>query len=1090
MNAVARKLRMMWTPALPAACLALEALAGTHARADVDRAAPLMRFPTSSATSVAFVARGDLWVAPRDGGRATRLVHGGVISTARFSPDGKHIAYTARQGGGQDVYSVPSSGGPSQRLTFDGGEARDDNLVSGWTPDGARVVMLSHRGAWAAKMLRAFTVPAGGGPAELLPVGESGLMSFAPDGRSVAFTRTFTNFAARKRYLGGEAQDIFTYDLGSHQLMQITDWRGTDTSPMWARGRVYFLSDRGAGFRANIWCYDLASRTTRQVTHFADYDIDWPSLGGDRITFQQGGRLWALDLPSERLHPLRIKVPDDGVQTRPRVQDVSREARVTDVSGAVDYALAPHGEAVLLSAHGDIFRIEAGHAGAAHDLTSTPAVDDEHPAWSPDGASIAYVTEASGAQQVALRRAAGGAERLLTHFSTGVLYTPRWAPDGRSLVVADAEHGLWWVSAAGGTPRLLARDPKAEIRDAIISPDGTYVAYSTQRSTGVRALHVQALASGRDVELSSPMESDRSPAYSADGRTLYFVSARHELPFTSDRGDEATVSTLKSDGVYAAPLMSASDGGAALDFAGAMSRAVALPVTPARITSLQVRGQTVLYETRPPVLIDGEMPGEDAHLHALDPTTGIDKVLLSGFDNLTVSADGAHALYRRDGAWRVASLTPAGADVALQVAGLTAPIDPLAQWAEIFERAWRLDRDLFFSRIMNGDDWRAVHDAYARLVPSVGSRQDLLYLLGELQGELATSHAFVVGLDADDAGPPSHTPRLGADLELDGRTGRYRFLRILRGDASRERFRSPLSAPGVDVRAGDYLLAVNGRELRAPTDPDALLAGAAGEVTLSVSAAPEGPRRQLHVKPLDDDLDLRQHDWVEANRARVAALTGGRVGYVFLADFDALGSEDLVRQLQPQLDKEGLVFDVRWNRGGFTSQAVLNLLKRIRAGEFVNREGALEPLPLFAAPRAMALIANASTASDGDQFTYFFRKDGLGPVVGQRTWGGVQGIKGPWPLMDGTAITIPKDSLASPDGSWLIENVGASPDVTEDPAPGEDASGDDRQLAVAAHAVAETLARNSPTALRPPSPLPAYPAEGDVPGAHFAPPSK
>ena len=1062
------------------------AMGGTHARAGIDRGTPLMRFSTSSATSIAFVARGDLWIAPRDGGRATRLAHGGMISAARFSPDGTHVAYTARRGGGQDVYTVSAGGGAPQRLTFDAGAGRDDNLVSGWTPNGARVVLLAHRGAWAAKVLRAFTVPAHGGPAELLPLGESGLVSFKPDGRSVAFTRTLTNFAARKRYLGGEAQDVFTYDLGLHRLTRITDWRGTDTSPMWANGRIYFVSDRGAGFRANIWCYDPATRATRQVTRFTDYDVDWPSLGGDRITFQQGGRLWALEVPSEHLHPLRIEVPDDGAQTRPRVQDVSREAVATDVSGAVDYALAPNGEAALVSAHGDIFRIGAGDA---HDVTFTPAVDDEHPAWSPDGTFIAYVTEAGGAQQVVVRPAAGGDERLLTRFATGVLNAPRWAPDGRSLVVADAEHGLWWVNAAGGASRLLARDPQAEIRDAVVSPDGGYVAYSTQRPTGVRALHVQELASGRDVVLSSPMESDRSPAFSADGRTLYFVSARHELPFTSDRGDEATVSTLQSDGVYAAPLVPAGGGATAFDLAGAMSRAVALPVTPARIAYLQLRGRSVLYETRPPALIDGEMPGEEAHLHALDPATGIDRVVLSGFENLTVSADGAHALYRRDGVWRTAGLAPAGADVALQVAGLVAPIDPRAEWAEIFEHAWRLDRDLFFSRVMNGDDWQAVHDAYARLVPRLGSRQDLLYLLGELQGELATSHAFVVGLDADDAGPPAHTPRLGADLALDAASGRYRFSRILRGDATRERFRSPLGAPGVDVRAGDYLLAVNGRELRTPTNPDALLVGAAGDITLSVSALPEGPRRQLRVKPLADDLDLRQHDWVEANRARVAALTGGRVGYVFLADFNALGSEDLVRQLQPQLDKDGIVFDVRWNRGGFTSQAVLNLLKRLRAGEFVNREGALEPLPLFAVPRAMALIANASTASDGDQFTYYFRKDGLGPVVGQRTWGGVQGIKGPWPLMDGTAITIPKDSLASPGGRWLIENVGASPDIAEDPLPGEDATGGDRLLVTAARTVAETLARTPPTPPRGPAPMPAYPAEGDVPGARFASPT-
>ena len=1051
-----------------------------------DVVAPLMRFPTVSASAVAFVARGDLWIAPRDGGRAVRLVQGGVISAARFSPDGRWIAYTDRRGGGQDAWVVPAAGGAPRRLTFDAGPRPEDDLVSGWTPDGARVVFLSHRGAWAAKVLRAFTVALGGGAAELLPLGQTGLVSFAPDGRILALTRSFTNLAARKRYLGGQAQDVFTYDLGSHALARITDWRGTDTAPMWAGRRIYFLSDRGAGFRLNLWCYDLDTRATRQVTRFADYDVDWPSLGGGRIVFQQGGRLWALDVPSERLHPVAVDVPDDGAAIRPRVQDVSREAQAADVTGAVDYTIAPRGEAALVSAHGDIFRIDA--RGGARNLTSTPAVDEEHPSWSPDGRTVAYVTEAHGAEQVAVRPAEGGAERRLTRFTSGVLYAPRWSPDGRALAVADAEHDLWWVQATGAAVRLVARDPAAEIRDAAFSPDGRRMAYSTQRATGLRALHVQELASGRDVVLSSPMESDRLPAFSADGRTLYFVSARHELPFTSDRDDEATVSTLKSDGLYAAPLTPAI-GEAALDLSGVMARATALPVAPARIVSLEVRGGLVVYETRPPALLDGELPGETAALHAFDPATGADKVLVAGLDDHALSADGGHVLYRRGGGWRLADLATGG-DTELATAGLAAPVDPRAEWAEMFERAWRLDRDLFFSRVMNGDDWRGVHDAYARLLPRLGSRQDLLYLLGELQGELATSHAFISGLDAGDPGPSVRPPRLGADLALDPASGRYRFTRIFRGDPTRERFRSPLGAPGLDVREGDYLLAVDGRDLRAPVAPDALLAAAtaAADLTLTVSTRPDGPGRPVRVTPLADDLDLRQHDWVEANRARVAALTGGRVGYVFLSDFNAAGSQDLVRQLQPQLDREGLVIDVRWNRGGFTSQAVLGLLKRVRVGSFVNREGALEPLPLFTAPRAMALVADAFTGSDGDQFTYFFRHDGLGPVVGQRTWGGVQGIKGPWPLMDGTTLTIPKDSLASDDGRWLIENVGAAPDIAVDPDLDEDATGRDLLLETAARTAAAVLARDPPSKPAAPAPNPAYPPAGDVPGARVSSP--
>ena len=1073
--------------ALALSALVLSASGFLVSAAAETRVAPLMRYPTSSRTQLAFVARGDLWIAPREGGPAHRVVQSqGEVSALRFSPDGRFIAYTDRRRGAQDVYVVPASGGKPRRLTFDARPRPEDNLVSGWTPDGRRVVFLSHRSAWAFQVLQAFTVPVSGGLAERLPLQQSGLVSFAPDGHTIAYTQTFTNFAARKRYLGGQAQDVFIYDLASRRLERITEWKGTDTAPMWAGRRIYFLSDRGVGFRANLWCYDLDTQRSYQVTHFADYDIDWPSLGAGRITFQQGGRLWAVDLPSERLHEIMADVPDDGARTAPRSVPVGREARTKDVTGAVDYALSPSGDAALVSAHGDVFSVATG-SGVVRDLTSSPAVDDEHPSWSPDGRSLAYVTEAEGAQQVAVRPRGEGPELRLTRFATGVLYTPVWSPDGASLAVANAEHELWWVHATGAPPRLVARDPAAEIRDAAFSADGRWLAYSTQRPTGMRALHLQELASGCDTVVSSSMESDRLPAFSPDGRTLYFVSERHELPFTSDRGDEATLSTLQSDGVYSVSLTRAGSAASAsmpIDLDGLMGRAVALPVTPSRIVSLESRGNEVIYEGRPPALIDGELPGEKAALHALNVGSGRDRVLLCDLESHTLSADGGHVLFRRDGAWRIADLA-AGGDAALDLAGLNMTVDPRAEWAEIFERAWRLDRDLFFSRVMNGDDWMAVHDAYARIVPRLGSRDDLIYLLGELQGEMATSHAFIDGRDAADAMPPARTPRLGADLALDDASGRYRLVHIYVGDATRERFRSPLGAPGLGVHPGDYLLAVNGRELRAPDDPDSLLAGVAGDLTLTLAPGPDGPRRNVQVSPLSNDLDLRQHDWVEANRRRVEALSGGRVGYIFVADFHALGSEDLVRQLQPQLDKQGLIFDVRWNRGGFTSQAVLNLLKRLRAGEFVNREGALAPLPLFAGPRAMATIANAETSSDGDQFAYFFKAFDLGPLVGQRTWGGVQGIKGPWPLMNGLALTIPKDSLASSDGHWLIENEGVSPNIAVDPSPDEAVTERDRLLETTVMAVLYQIAHLPEPTPRSPPPLPAYPPGGDVPGATF-----
>ena len=1044
--------------------------------------ATLIRFPSASEDAIAFVAHGDLWIAARDGGSVRRLVRSsGRIVAARISPDGRWVAYTERAHGGQDVYAVAVAGGVTRRLTFDLRPKSSGNLVVAWTPNGRDIVFLSDRSAWAFKVLQAFSVPLDGGEIRPEPLGQAGRLSFSPDGLSIAYTRTFTDLASRKRYLGGQAEDIFTYDLAERHLTRVTDWKGTDTAPMWSGRSIYFVSDRGAGSLANIWRYDLDSRAVRQITHFADYDVDWPALGGGRIMFQQGGRLWALELPAERLHEIKPDVPDDGAHTSPHTLAVGREARPVDVAAATDYALSPDGERAVFAAHGDLFSLTLD-GSIARDVTATPAVDEDHPAVSPDGLTLAYVTEAAGAQQIAVRSLSGGPERRLTRFQNGVFYTPLFSPDGNSLAVASAEHELWLVPLSGETPRRLAFDPAAEIRDAAFSPEGRWLAFSTLRATGVSALHLYDLRSGRDQVVGSPLESDRLPTFSADGRAFFFVSKRNELPFVTDRGDETTLSTLASDGIY----------GVALDERGAdnlLSRAVKLPVAPGRIVSLETRGSRIVYETRPPALLGGELPGSAAALHAMDPADGKDQTLVSGLDSYVSSADGRHVLFVRDAGWRVLDLAN-GREQAVDLAGLSTTVDPHAEWREMFEHAWRLDRDLFFNPTMNGSNWNAVHDAYVRLLPLLGSRSDFLYLLGQLQGELATSHAFISGLDADDGTPALHSPRLGADLTLDVASSRYRIARIYAGDPTRDRFRSPLNAPTLGgsteaAKLGDYLLAIDGKELKAPTDPDRFLLQASGPIELSLASRLEGSRRTLNVSPLTDDLGLRQHDWIDTNRRHVEAVSHGRIGYIFLPDFNAVGSEELFRQLQGQLDKEGLVIDVRWNRGGFTSQAVLELLKRVRAGIFVNRERAVTPLPLFTSPRAMAVVINAESASDGDQFAYFFKAESLGPAVGERTWGGVQGIRGPWPLMDGTAITIPKDSLASLDGRWLIENVGVEPDIPVDREPDEFLTGRDSQLDAAVQAVLAKLTAHPSPPLQAPPPLPAYPEGGQMPGSSF-----
>jgi tricorn protease len=1064
-------------------------------------ATPLMRYPTASQTDIAFVAYGELWKAPLKGGLAQRLTRDAcVVSTPLFSPDGRWIAYTCRSAGLHDVYLVPADGGEPKRLTYEASRSADGAMVVAWTPDSERVVFLSHRATPVTLLVRAFSVPVSGGLPEQLPLDRAGRMSFAQKGHAIAYNRIFRSLELRKRYLGGQEQDIYTYDFDTHSLTRLTKWKGTDTAPMWFGRKIYFVSDRDRNFRLNIWSYDLDTHSFRQLTDFADYDVDWPSLSESTITFQQGGHLFAMDLPSEALREVKVEFNDNSDPQRVQAQAAGRFARVTDARGRIDYALSPDGESILLSARGDLFSLSKKSQG--EDLTNTPGADEDHPSWSPNGRLIAYETDHRGSQQLAIRPSNGGSERILTHFPNGYFYTPLWSPRGDSLLVPDASHSLWWVHLDGSSPQKIAFDPYAEIRDATFSSDGRWVAYSTQRSTQLRAIHFYDLSTGQDTVVSSPMESDRSPVFTPDGRYFVFVSQRNEQPFVSDRDDENLISTVNSDGLYAVALdrdkpavtpkaaqnARRVDPPVHIDLEGFMLRAVALPAVPATIVSLQARPSALFYQTKPIQLIEGNIAGGKSELHALDLATFNDRVVTDDLENFSISGDGTAVAFHRHGEWRIQSTTSGVPNVTpLNLSALAATVDPRQEWAEMFENAWRLDRDIFFSKVMNGTDWQAVHNTYAKLLPFVSSPDDFVYVLGQMQGEMASSHTFIdPGIEAD-AHPPVYTGLLGVDYTLDSASGRYRLAKIYAGDATRPTMRGPLGMPGLGVKEGDYLLAVNGRELRFPEDPDKLLAGLTSEVTLTIGPGPSGPSREIKVQPLTDDTRLRRHDWVEHNRSEVDRLSHGRLGYIFLTDFSAEGAAGFVRQFYPQRDKEGLIFDVRWNVGGFTSQSVIDVLRRELAGVFVNREEALSTLPTATAPRAMVTITNYNSSSDGDQFPFFFRKFNLGKLVGERTWGGVQGINGDWTLMDGTPFTIPKDSLASLDGHWIIENEGVAPDIPVEPPPDEAVTHGDLELEVAVRTALEQLTLRPPLILKAPSPLPAYPPQGNVPGASFYP---
>jgi tricorn protease len=1113
---------------------------GTAAHAD-QSGHTLMRYPTLSGNTIVFVAHDNLWSVPRSGGTASRLTaDDGRDVLPRFSPDGRWIAFTGEYQGNRDVYVIPAAGGEAKRLTFTSDilpeaplRGGPNNMVVTWTPDSKSIVFLSRRVAWNSWINRLFTVPVTGGLPQLMPLDRGGFLSYSPDGKQIAYNRIFRNFRTWKRYQGGLGQDIYVYDFDSRKLTHVTDWPGTETFPMWYGKIIYFLSDHDAHQRENIWAYDTGSREFRQITHYTDYDIDFPSLGtggqGEAgIVFQQGGKLHVLDLPSEQLHDIDVIVPDDGTRTGPRFVDAKAQIREQDMAQHTNYDLAPNGGRIAFSARGDLFTLPAEH-GNTRDLTQTSNADEDHPSWSPDGKTLAYTTDITGEQQLAIRPAEGGPERILTHFERGYFYAPRWSPGGDRLAFSDNEHRLWIVATAGGEPQQIAQDQYQEVQSYSWAPDGRWLAYVLTGANQQSNIWLYSLDSRKSTRISDARSNDFSPGFDPAGRYLYFISTRHENPTLSR--SEFNIATLKMAGIYVAtlkrdapsPFAPQSDEGAGsppeqgkgrdndstatgeessvatkgkpaaarpkqpvqIDLDGLMDRAVPLPVQPAEINQIDVREDKVFYMTAPSQMIEGTLPGERTQLHVFDMKERKDAVIVEGINTYSLSADGKKVAYKLGSDYFIAD-AKAGDGKSddgrkkVDLGHMRVRIEPTREWGEMFASAWRLERDFFFQSQMNGVDWNTVRAAYSPLLPLVGSRGDLNYLIGEMLGEISNSHTYVGGGDELPAEKRVPTGFLGADFALDNASGRYRLATIYPGDNTRDRYRSPLAQPGLDLHAGQYLLAIDGVELKAPTDPYSLLVGKQDQtVKLTVADSANGTRRDVVVQPVPTELPLREQAWIDHNREFVDKASGGRIAYVYLSDMAGLGMDQFIRQFYGQMDKQALLVDERWNGGGFIDQIILERLRRVLVGLQVDRQRAELPIPqqLIVGPKAC--LMNHFSASDGDIFPFFFRKFGLGPLIGTRTWGGVRGIRGEWMLMDGGYITIPEQAIYGLNSQWVLENHGVEPDMTVDDSPADWEAGHDVQLEAGVNYLLGELEKHPGGLPPPPPPLPAYPPESE-----------
>lgn len=1147
-----------------------------------------MRFPDIHGDKIAFSYGGDLWLASASGGTARRITSApGQELFPKFSPDGKWIAFTGQYDGNYNVYVMPSDGGVPRQLTFHpgGGHLNErmgiHNEVITWTPDSRRIVFLSRRDTFNDWFGRLYSVSLEGGLPEALPLDKGGLTSFSADGKEIAYNRIFRNFRTWKRYQGGMAQDISIYNLETRHFETLPHEDWTDTFPMWHGNTIYFDSDRGPEHRLNLYSYDLGTKAIRQLTHFTDFDCNWPSLGSDAIIFENGGYLYVFDLKTEQARKLTIYLPGDEELARPHWVKVSKLI--------TDFDISPDGKRAVFTARGDVFTVPAKE-GSIRDLTRTPGIREKYSVWSPDGRWIAYISDRTGEDELYLMPQNGlpspgqagesknGPEIRITFDGKMFRLPPVWSPDSRKLAFADKDARLWYVNVDEKKPVLIDQGKYDDITDYNWSPDGKWVVYAKSANNHNHLIYLYELEGAKMTPVTTSASDSTAPYFDPDGKYLYFLSNRdfnevlgvYDMEFANPKAGRVYIATLRAD--EPSPLPVLSDEAAVtgspdtllvptpntqppatpervkpqakkppaqaqqsqetteektkeavekaeekpgtrpvpknfrIDLDGIQNRIVALPMPPGNISNLAAARGLIFYVSAPVEGLSGPLPGEAPAIHVFDLKGRKDYVLMEGADRYALSFDGRKILYSAaksgaggaseeegglgDRTWGIVDVkVPESAEAAeskslnkvgdgeLKLDGMQMEVDPHAEWAQIFNEVWRQERDYFYEPSMNGVNWQQEHDKYAQLLPYVADRLSLTYIMGEMIGELSNSHTYVGGGDYPDL-DTVNVGLLGADFAPDAASGIYRLAKIYPGENWNPNLRSPLTEPGVTVKPGDYLLAVNGRPLRVPQNPYAFFVNTVNQaVTLTVNNKPtaEGAHNVV-VRPIPSELGLHELDWIETNRRKVDQASGGRIGYVYLPDMSTHGLNEFVKQYFPQIRKEGMIFDVRYNGGGFVDQIIFERLRRVLVGMDSARNWESGTVPDVTFYGHMACVTNHYAASDGDFFSYFFKVYKLGPLIGERTWGGVRGIRGEIPLIDGGYITRPEFSLYGLDSKWIIENRGVEPDVVVDNRPDLVMEGHDPQLEKAIELVMKQIEAN-PTKLPPrPPDLPAYPA--------------
>lgn len=1053
--------------------------------------ARLLRFPAIHGDQIVFTYAGDLFTVNETGGVARRLTnHDGFNMFPRFSPDGNYIAFTGQYDGNTEVYLMPSQGGVPERLTHTATLTRDDvsdrmgpnNIVMGWK-DNDKILFRSRRIEWNSFNGQLYLVSKDGGMPEQLPLIRGGFTSYSPDKNKIAYNRVFREFRTWKRYRGGQADDVWMYEFETQELTNITDNPAQDIIPMWHEDKIYFISDRYDIM--NLFSYDLNTGETTQHTGFTDFDIKFPSLGDNAIVFENGGYIYRFDILTQSYQRVPVYINEDFAIGRGGLKSVSNNITTHDI--------APDGNRALFGARGDLFTVPAKH-GNTRNLTGTPGIHERNPQWSPDGRTIAFISDKSGEDEIYIMPQDGSGEptQLTTNGDT-YKYALLWSPDGSKILWSDKKLRLNYVDVTTKNVTVVDQATAWEITSYAWSPDSEWIAYAKPEEEQQHTIYLYSVDNRTSHPVTDGWFASTQPYFSENGKYLFFVSNRNFSPVYSHT--EANHAYVDMAGIYLitlakdieSPFKPLSDevkvnddptgsqqsgsGGSGVtvkvDIDGIKERIAALPISGSNYGNLTSVGDRLYY------LRNGSMDEQTKLLmYDLDKRSETE---LGTVNSYRISTDGKKMLVVQQGQYAIIDLpvTPISIQERLDLSDMKVDLDRHAEWRQIFHESWWQMRDFVYAPNMHGMDWEAVRDQYEPLLEHVNHRADLTYVIGEMISELNVGHTYVGGGDMP---RPDRIQLglLGADIVKDGASGYFRINRILRGqnwDAGR---RSPLTEIGVDVDEGDYIIAIDGKPANEMNDIYTALIDKAGkQVTLRVNAQPgERGSRETVVVPVDDEHELYYYNWVQDNIDYVSEQTDGRVGYIHIPDMLVSGLNEFMRNYYPQLRREGLIIDVRSNGGGNVSPQIIERLRREIAMFIVARNAAvnIDPSGMHLGPKVA--LADEFSASDGDIFTYRFQHYGLGPVIGKTTWGGVVGIRATLPLLDGGFLNRPEFSRFDIEGrEWVMEGVGVDPDIFVDNHPGKEYEGIDQQLDRAIEEILNKL-EEDPVHIPDPPPYP------------------